>query len=250
MQLQPKVFLINLDKSPHRLQKSSEQLASQNIEFERIQAIDGTQLSQNEIAKHYSPELNKATYYRNLGYGEIGCYLSHRLAWQKIVENKLPYAIVLEDDFQLTGKLLDVFNAINTLQEEWHLLKLANYQKRNKPIKARKPINGNFELVIHKKPLTGCCAQAITLQAATQLLKVTERFGCPVDTQIQRVWQTNVPVFALMPFVIEQDDKTHSDISNACKGQSIIKHPLKRKVQQLSDAINHAKVNRKIINEF
>lgn len=238
---QPKVFLINLAKSTERLKNSSERLAAQNIQFERIPAIDGTKLTNEEIKAHYSSQSNRKQYYRNLGYGEIGCFLSHRLAWQKIVDQQLPYAIILEDDFQLVGELSAVFNTIESLRFDWQLLKLAAYQNRTRPIKAKKQVNEQFDLVLHKKPLTGCCAQAITYEAAKQLLTATKQFGCPVDTQIQRTWQTGVSVFSLMPFVIEQDGKVGSEITAACKNQAIQKHFFRRKGQQLMDLIHHYK---------
>ncbi|WP_100914058.1 glycosyltransferase family 25 protein [Pseudoalteromonas spongiae] len=247
---QPKVFLINLDKSTERLKKSSERLAAQNIQFERIQAIDGTKLTDTEIQAHYSSQLNSKQYYRNLGYGEIGCFLSHRLAWQKIVEQKLHYAIVLEDDFQLAGDLSAVFSTIESLKFDWQLLKLAAYQNRTRPIKATKQVNEQFDLVLHKKPLTGCCAQAITYHAAKQLLAITEQFGCPVDTQIQRTWQTGVSVYSLMPFMIEQDGKVGSEITAACQNQVIKKHFFKRKYQQLTDGINHYKQTQIALSEL
>lgn len=245
---QPKVFLINLAKSTERLKKSSARLAAQNIQFERIPAIDGTKLTNAEIQAHYSSQLNSKQYYRNLGYGEIGCFLSHRLAWQKIVEQKLPYAIVLEDDFQLVGDLSAVFSTIDSLKCDWQLLKLAAYQNRTRPIKVTKQVNEQFDLVLHKKPLTGCCAQAITYETAKRLLRVTEQFGCPVDTQIQRTWQTGVSVYSLMPFVIEQDGKVGSEITAACQNQVIRKHIFKRKVQQLNDMVNHYKQTQKAQN--
>lgn len=247
---QPKVFLINLDKSIERLKKSSERLTAQNIQFERIPAIDGTKLTNAEIQAHYSSQLNSKQYYRNLGYGEIGCFLSHRLAWQKIVEQKLQYAIVLEDDFQLVGDLSAVFSTIESLKFDWQLLKLAAYQNRTRPIKATKQVNEQFDLVLHKKPLTGCCAQAITYHAAKQLLAITEQFGCPVDTQIQRTWQTGVSVYSLMPFMIEQDGKVGSEITAACQNQVIKKHFFKRKCQQLTDGINHYKQTQIALSEL
>ncbi|MFH6954753.1 glycosyltransferase family 25 protein [Pseudoalteromonas sp. XMcav1-K] len=247
---QPKVFLINLDKSTERLKKSSGRLAAQNIQFERIPAIDGTKLTNAEIQAHYSSQLNSKQYYRNLGYGEIGCFLSHRLAWQKIIEQKLPYAIVLEDDFQLAGDLSAVFSTIESLTFEWQLLKLAAYQNRTRPIKATKQVNEKFDLVLHKKPLTGCCAQAITYHAAKQLLAISEQFGCPVDTQIQRTWQTGVSVYSLMPFMIEQDGKVGSEITAACQKQVIKKHFFRRKYQQLADGINHYKQTKIALSEL
>ena len=72
-----------------------EDQARVSLPFERIDAVDGAQLSTLQKYLHYSPQLNKQQYHYPLSNGQIGCYLSHRKAWQKIVDEKLKYAIVL-----------------------------------------------------------------------------------------------------------------------------------------------------------
>lgn len=231
MDKQPKVFLINLDKSKDRLEKSATRLAEHGVSFERISAVYGADLSEQEIAQHYSVKLNNEKFFRPLGKGEIGCYFSHRLAWQKIVDQQLPYGIVLEDDFRIVGDLSKVFNALDGLNGEWELVKLASYQNRVRPIKARKKIDEHFDLVVNTKAVSGCCAQAITLKGAKKLLAATDKFGRPVDTDIQHIWETKVPVFALMPFYIEQDMEFESDI--AAVSQKKEKKSLSKKLKAM-----------------
>ena len=55
----PPVFVINLDKSTDRMVKVSKRLSELGIAFERISAVYGADLSQEEIDKYYCPELNK-----------------------------------------------------------------------------------------------------------------------------------------------------------------------------------------------
>ena len=90
---QPKIFLINLKQSHDRLEKSADRLGRQGVTFERIDAIYGKDLSEAELAEHYSTEVNQQKFYRALSRGEIGCYLSHRMAWQKIVDEQLDHCL-------------------------------------------------------------------------------------------------------------------------------------------------------------
>ncbi|MBD1583939.1 glycosyltransferase family 25 protein [Pseudoalteromonas sp. S16_S37] len=248
MNEQPPIYLINLDQSPERLEKSSARLKAQNIDFERISGVYGKTLSDTELIKNYQPLLNRDRFYRPLSKGEIGCYMSHRKAWQAIVDNKHPYAIVMEDDFRLVGDLHDVFATIEQLPVKWQLIKLAAYENRTRPIAFSHPINDTFNLVVHKKAMTGCCAQAISYEGAKALLAATERFARPVDTDLQHVWETEVPVYSLMPYYIEQDLDFDSDIGAASGTKKVKKRFWKRKWLQLKEKMANKKATSQIID--
>ena len=49
----PPVFVINLDKSTERMAKISKRLDELEIPFERMPAVYGADLSQEEIDKYY-----------------------------------------------------------------------------------------------------------------------------------------------------------------------------------------------------
>lgn len=245
---QPPIFLINLDQSKDRLEKSTKRLNEQGISFERISGVYGKALPNDEVSNHYDQDLNKRKFFRELGRGEIGCYLSHRKAWQAIVDQKLEYAIILEDDFRLVGDLSRVFKAINSLHFDWKLIKLAAYENKKRPIAYSNPVGSELNIVIHKKAMTGCCAQAVSYEGAIALLKATERFGRPVDTDIQHVWETGVPVYSIMPYYIEQDLAFESDIAEASNNEKFNKRFWHRKKLQIFENI-YNKIHTKSIIE-
>ncbi|MFC3032506.1 glycosyltransferase family 25 protein [Pseudoalteromonas fenneropenaei] len=236
----PPIFLINLDDSTERLKHSWQELNKFAIPFERISGVYGKKLSEEQISQHYSKTLNEQVFHRPLGTGEIGCYFSHRKAWQTIVDRKLPYAIVLEDDFNLAGDLNEVVAQIESLPLDWELIKLAAYENRTRPVAHRQPLNPPFELVVHNKPITGCCAQAISYAGAKKLLAATATFGRPVDTDIQHSWETKVAVFALMPFIVKQRTDLNSDIQANSGSKRIAQHKLRKLKLQLQDKVKNA----------
>lgn len=243
----PPIFLINLDDSIERLEHCREGLSKYSVPFERISGIYGKELTEKQINQHYSQALNEQVFHRPLSLGEIGCYLSHRKAWQTIVDRKIPYAIVLEDDFDLVGDLSKVVSEIEALPFDWELIKLAAYNNRSRPIAYQQPLNPPFELVVHNKPITGCCAQAITYRGAKKLLEATAHFGRPVDTDIQHCWDTNVAVFSLMPFVIKQRTDLNSDIKANSPVTRIKQHKLRKMKLQLQSKLRNASFRRKQI---
>ncbi|XQF93946.1 glycosyltransferase family 25 protein (plasmid) [Pseudoalteromonas espejiana] len=80
------IFVINLARSTKRLIQTTERLSAVNLTFKRIDAIDGNNLTDKQKHLNYSPQLNKQKYHYALSNGQIGCYLSHRKAWKKIVD--------------------------------------------------------------------------------------------------------------------------------------------------------------------
>lgn len=171
-----------------------------------------------------------------LSLGQIGCYLSHRKAWQEIVDRKLDYAIILEDDFTIDDSIHTAIANIEALDVPWQMIKLAAYNNRKRPIGYRKDIAHGQKLVIHKKLMTGCCATAITYDGAKQLLNATNKFGRPVDTDLQHVWETDVYGYSLLPYPVKQRDDQASDIAARSQNKQS-KAFWRRKKQQIKAAL-------------
>ena len=93
-----KVVIINLKGQDERLQQAAEQLRKTGThKFERLDAVDGRELTAAE-------RKTKCTAYCRAMCtpSMIGCFLSHRKAWQKCVDEGLPSILVLEDDVLFT----------------------------------------------------------------------------------------------------------------------------------------------------
>ena len=61
----------------------------------------------------------------------FGCYMSHVLLWQKILQTNVPYAVVLEDDAVITDHFSDEFNArLQKLPDNWDILFLNGCYKK------------------------------------------------------------------------------------------------------------------------
>lgn len=208
-------YLINLDDSKDRLNKSSKRLEAQGIEFQRVSGIRGASLSKEELLENYSPTLNRKEYYYPLSPSQIGCYMSHRKAWRKIAEGDDDFGVVLEDDFVLTGDLTKAVKTIEMLDIKWDLIKLSAYANRPRPVAFSHPISNDFDLAVHKKPMSGGAATAITKHAAKKLLEATEKFGRPCDTDLQYFWDKDIEILSLLPYPVAQDLEYESTISTS-----------------------------------
>ncbi|MBK1682247.1 hypothetical protein CKO18_01520 [Rhodoferax fermentans] len=89
MQVVP-VFVVSLKTASDRRAALKSHLDDLGIQFEWIDAIRGDALS-----PQYRQEVNPTG---NMSPGQLGCYLSHIHIYERIIEQALPVALVLEDD--------------------------------------------------------------------------------------------------------------------------------------------------------
>lgn len=100
-----KVYVINLDNSLSRWEKISQDLENLNASFERVSAIYGKSIdwqaaSDDNYCRSYMG--------RSIQPGEVGCFMSHVKALQKFIDDAEDFAIILEDDSQVSPDLLKV----------------------------------------------------------------------------------------------------------------------------------------------
>ena len=105
-----KIFYINLDRRPDRdqnVQRLLKQFAIQDIS-ERISATDGSALDLNQIPQNIITEsgiTDAKDKNKRIGIpltpGGIGCALSHRSTWLRIIDQNLESALILEDDIRI-----------------------------------------------------------------------------------------------------------------------------------------------------
>jgi len=97
------IFMINLKRRPERRLKMEMILKELGIEYTYFEAVDGKKLTDEEIAAKgitLMPEYEDPYHKRPMKLGEIGCFLSHYMIWQKMVENNLQEVLILEDDIK------------------------------------------------------------------------------------------------------------------------------------------------------
>lgn len=224
-----KIFVINLDSSTGRWDECQQQLSG--LDFERISAADGARLSTDELNTHFDTELNKQQYHKTLTAGEVGCYLSHRKVWTKIIEDGLDFALVLEDDFVLRTNVDELIATISKIEQTWHCLKLAEYPVKRTELGAI-AMDG-FRLVAYNKVPARTCAQAISREGAKRLLLSSETFGRPIDIDLQYWWEYDLSIFGLKPYIFEINKAAVSDIEGIASRRKASRRPLTRVYQQL-----------------
>jgi glycosyl transferase family 25 len=113
-------LVINLQRSTDRLAHIRSTFASLGASFERIDAVDGTQLSEQTVAR-----INAANrWIRPMVRAEIGCLLSHRACWQNIANGTTPFAAIFEDDVHLSIAAAPLLSSLEWIPDSADLVKL------------------------------------------------------------------------------------------------------------------------------
>lgn len=113
-------YVTNLDRCPDRWASMQQQARSFGISIERISAIEGARLSPQVLAKIRSGRSE----FQPLDVGTIGLYLSHKIAWQRLLDSGDRYAAVFEDDVVLTPDIHQILSAIDHQRPACDLIKL------------------------------------------------------------------------------------------------------------------------------
>ena len=192
-----KAFIIHLTRATDRKPQVDRLIHELPVKTEIIDAVDSRTLTDAEIGRVYKHKLHAPRYPFELSKNEIACFLSHRKAWQAIVDQQLDAGFVIEDDIELT----DVFNAaFHAVSNHFEPGSFVRFTFRDDREDGREVFRNNEVRIIIPNPIgLGMVAQLVSFDAAKKLLAITERFDRPVDTTIQMRWVTDLQPLAVIP---------------------------------------------------
>lgn len=198
-----KTFVISLKKSIDRRERIQKSLAQAGIDFMFFNAIDANKdqfINSDKIASHKT--------IRRFGYaltrGEIACYASHHLMWEKCVELNEPI-LVLEDNGLFSEQLQHCFPLFDHLISKYDFIKLGGtHQTSTKPAKTKlvEPINADISLIRYCKRDSGARGYLITPKAAKKFIKNSTEFIEPVDDYMEKPWRHSIKSYCFTPNLV------------------------------------------------
>jgi len=103
-----KTFLVNLDRDCQRLEAMKSQLDRLGVRYERIPAVLGSDLPEEEKRKVVNHFRWWCTMCMPVTNGEIGCALSHHRIYEKMANEDIKLACVVEDDVELNSRFAEL----------------------------------------------------------------------------------------------------------------------------------------------
>lgn len=103
-----RAYVINLARSSDRRAHITAELKKTGLEYEIVTAVDGQELDLNDTSK-IDPEFLRRV---ALTAGSAGACLSHLSVYQRIIDDGLDKALVLEDDVMVSADLESLIQAV------------------------------------------------------------------------------------------------------------------------------------------
>lgn len=196
-----KILIINLDRAKDRWERICETLTAEGVQFERLEAVDGALEEQLCRENNYFP-VPVSKWFRPLTLGEIGCSLSHRKAWDKIIAEQLPYALILEDDFILEPNWKQGLLAILRGKPEFDVIKLSRAKRSN--ITKSIELGEGFTLG-HSFPVPiESIATLVSFSGAVKLRKGISKVLRPLDFEFKNYWEYDLQLYSIYPNLFTQ----------------------------------------------
>lgn len=106
-----KVYLVNLDRDIVKLEKVDRRLRELGVVYERISAVNGKDLSSEEVRKSVNAFRWWCSMGRKAGLGEIGCAFSHFVIYEKLADAEC--CCILEDDVLLDDRFVEQLSRVS-----------------------------------------------------------------------------------------------------------------------------------------
>ncbi len=194
------VFYINRESDALRRRSIETELRLAGITAERVCAVNGLDLPEPLLAYFGSDPARSS-----LRPGEVGCYASHLKVARLIVDQKLPCALVLEDDARLSKDFVAcVKSVLAAVPADWDIVHLC--RDPSHAIKPLARVHQNHMLVRYSRVPAQTVAYLISETGARKFLKPFKR-RWPVDTDFRQPWKFGFQIYGLVPR-IAWDDKS------------------------------------------
>jgi len=184
------VFYINRDCDLERRAHIEKQLDRLGLLSTRIRGVDGRAV----------PEWLNGYYDDRLTPGEVGCSASHLTACAAIRDSNLPYAVILEDDAELTDDFEQtVLDAVRIAPRSWDVIRLTRPGKNALQIIAK--TSTNHSLIRYSKIPVSAAGLMVSYAGAKKLLR-PRLIKEPIDSEIRYPWQLDLNVLGIAPGVV------------------------------------------------
>ena len=205
-----RIFVVNLKKSIERKKYISKLLTSMDFNFEFFEAIDGSS-SKLDILDCYDENLSQSYRCKSLSKGQIGCYASHYLLWQKCVELGEPI-LIIEDDIDIDKiNFIEFYNLAENLNSKYEFIRLSKHRRRKWTSKITLN-SGNIKIHRANKGHMSTMGYFVSPDGAKKFIDNSLSWYMPVDIFMDRFWIHKAEPYGIEPALVFENKSFYSDI--------------------------------------
>jgi len=192
----PSIIVISLKRSETRRVEFKALLEPSDLDWEILDAIDGLGLQSTP------PEYHEEKVIRLLGFplsaSEIGCFLSHRLAWARCAEKERP-TLILEDDFTFASHFYESLSKVMASYQDWDILRLQGIVETSDSTMLEHP---SFRIVENHGDPLGATAYILKPSAAKKLINSSQEIYEPLDHFLEHRQKHGLKILAIKPYPV------------------------------------------------
>lgn len=204
------IYVINLASSLDRKKNIQAQLTKLGLQPHFFSAING-HTEQHPLFSMYDDQLSKKYREKSLSKGQIGCYASHYLMWQKCVDLDHPLIIIEDDALIHSEPFLEFIEKTSTLDKKYECIRLFSNKRKNYCSEVEQQLSSTSICKFNKGHMSAT-GYFLTPNGAKKLLQHSQRWYMAVDIYMDRFWVNKVECFGTIPACLTNDPIFDSDI--------------------------------------
>lgn len=195
-------LVIHMSSSTER-RANVETLLATMPDAHQIEAVDGRNDKAAATIEIQPGNLHRPRYPFALLPGEIGCFLSHRKCWQRIVDENWEYALIVEDDMAIDRQMLTpLLELLKRHATEDSFIRMPPKDREGQHRVTDQA--GGLKLVMPRVIGLQTTAQLVGRKAAKRLLEASGKIDRPVDSFLQMHWATGQTIQTILPVVVKE----------------------------------------------
>ena len=198
----PPVFVISLADAKARRAGIAENLASLDLAFEFVDAVDGRQgmpaLRPGERL-FADPKDTVAQFGRRFSPMEVACYLSHLRLMSRFAASGVDAALVMEDDMRAGAELPALLAELLALPLRWELIRLHQLLFSAGRRVVLPLLGGRCVLARPRGGIEGTGAYLVNRSGARSMSAWLGNIRVPIDHALDRFWESGARQYSVLP---------------------------------------------------
>ncbi|MDR0327832.1 MAG: glycosyltransferase family 25 protein [Planctomycetaceae bacterium] len=215
----PKVYVINLDRSPERLNDFVQSFGAVGLEIVRVPAVDGSEITLPH--PDYNERKHQLYQGETTGMGVVGCYFSHIKALRQFLESDEETSLICEDDVSAKPELPQILDNLLVLKKHWDFVRLGGLRAPSMRIgpwacsmyvPIRKLGNG-YRLSVPVYYVPSAAAYLINRKAAEKMVACLLPMSLPYDYAFEQNWRMKLTAMMTVPYpIVLNEHNSRSEI--------------------------------------
>lgn len=201
------IVVVNLARSHQRRDAMTALLDPLGLPYSFFEAVDG-RAGPHPLFARFNPRMAEMRRGYTLTGGELGCYASHYLLWERCISEDKPL-LIFEDDVALNENFLTAYQVAADRIEKYGVIRFSRH-KRPPWAVVETPAEG-LDIVRLKIGPHGTSCYAVSPRAAKKLVETAKVWFEPVDCHLDRFWLHGVNCYSFSPSPVTHAAETAAE---------------------------------------